>query len=196
MNAVVVRSSRRTDRPAIDRILTESWGEPRAAAHDRLYDLTTLPALVATRAVDPPDRAAATPDAGATPDAAAAPDAAAGERIVGVLTFDIQGDAIEVVSIDASPQWSGIGSTLLAAATDFGIAERLARLWLVTTNDNVDALRFYQRRGLRILAVHLDAVARSRMLKPSIPMIGAYGIPIRDEIVLGRDLPRAHANDH
>lgn len=186
MNDVVVRSSRRTDRPEIDRILTESWGEPRAAAHDRLYDLTTLPALVATRAAKRPY-----PDG-----AAAVNDPATGELIVGVLTFDVEGDAIEVISIDASPQWSGIGSTLLAAATEFGMAERLARLWLVTTNDNLDALRFYQRRGLRVLAVHPDAVARSRVLKPSIPLIGAYGIPIRDEIVLGRDLPRAQVNDH
>src|SRR5215475_6519659 len=93
VNGVVVRSSRRTDRPEIDRILTESWGEPRAAAHDRLYDLTTLPALVATRAADPPDRAGASRSSSAA------------EQVVGVLTFDIEGDAIEVVSIDASPPW-------------------------------------------------------------------------------------------
>ena len=64
----------------------------------------------------------------------------------------------------------------------------MARLLLVTTNDNIDALRFYQRRGLHILEVRPDGVARSREVKPSIPLIGSYGIPIRDEIVLGRDL--------
>ena len=58
------------------------------------------------------------------------------------------------------------------------------RLWLVTTNDNLDALRFYQRRGLRIVAVSPGAVDRSRALKPEIPRLGAYGIPLRDEIVL------------
>jgi hypothetical protein len=60
-------------------------------------------------------------------------------------------------------------------------------LWLVTTNDNLDALRFYQRRGFRITEVRLGAVDEARRtLKPGIPAIGASGIPIRDEIVLER----------
>jgi hypothetical protein len=59
------------------------------------------------------------------------------------------------------------------------------RLWLVTTNDNVDALRFYQRRGFRLHALHPGAVDRSRAtLKPEIPPLGAHGIPLRDELVL------------
>ncbi len=60
-----------------------------------------------------------------------------------------------------------------------------ARLWLITTNDNVDALRFYQRRGFELAALHRRAVDESRSrLKPEIPVAGAYGIPIRDEIEL------------
>ena len=59
------------------------------------------------------------------------------------------------------------------------------RLWVITTNDNVDALRFYQRRGFRLVRVHRGAVDRSRAsLKPEIPPVGAYGIPLRDEIEL------------
>lgn len=60
-----------------------------------------------------------------------------------------------------------------------------SRLWLVTTNDNVDALRFYQRHGFRLHALHPGAVDRSRAtLKPEIPPLGAHGIPLRDELVL------------
>ena len=62
--------------------------------------------------------------------------------------------------------------------------EGAKRLWLVTTNDNLDALRFYQRRGWRLSAVYPGSVVESRKIKPSIPEIGAYGIPIRDEIEL------------
>jgi hypothetical protein len=63
------------------------------------------------------------------------------------------------------------------------------RLWLITTNDNVDALRFYQRRGFRLAALHAGAVDRSRTrLKPEIPEIGDHGIPLRDEIELELDL--------
>jgi hypothetical protein len=57
-------------------------------------------------------------------------------------------------------------------------------VWLVTTNDNLDALRFYQRRGLRLVAVHAGAVDEARRLKPEIARVGEYGIPIRDEIEL------------
>jgi hypothetical protein len=58
----------------------------------------------------------------------------------------------------------------------------------VTTNDNLGALRFYQRRGLRLVALHVGAVAESRRLKPSIPEVGHDGIPIRDELELELEL--------
>ena len=56
------------------------------------------------------------------------------------------------------------------------------RAWLITTNDNLDAIRFYQRRGFTIATVHAGAIEQSRTIKPSIPLVGSYGIPIRDEI--------------
>ena len=60
------------------------------------------------------------------------------------------------------------------------------RLWLITTNDNLDALQFYQRRSFRIAAVHSNAAEQTRRLKPTIPLVGDHGIPIRDEIELER----------
>jgi ribosomal protein S18 acetylase RimI-like enzyme len=59
---------------------------------------------------------------------------------------------------------------------------------VITTNDNLDALRFYQRRGFRITKVHTDALKESRRLKSEIPETGLYEIPICDEIELERDL--------
>jgi ribosomal protein S18 acetylase RimI-like enzyme len=158
---ITVRRPTDADRPSVEAILRASWGELRVAASGRLYDLATLPTLIATD------------EAG----------------IVGILTYEIVGDQIEVVSIDATDRYHGVGTTLLEAAANVGVEGKLRTLWLVTTNDNLDALRFYQRRGLRIARVDVDGVARSRRLKPSIPMIGAYGIPIRDEIILARSLP-------
>jgi ribosomal protein S18 acetylase RimI-like enzyme len=171
-----VRRARPTDGPSIDAMFAATWGEPRVAARGRLYDLRTLPTLVATGAVV----AGSATNSGGTPEA--------DEQIIGVLTYEIDGGAIEVVSIEAATPHQGTGTALLAAAVDLGQAEGLARLLLVTTNDNIDALRFYQRRGLHILEVRPDGVARSREVKPLIPLIGSYGIPMRDEIVLGRDL--------
>jgi hypothetical protein len=51
-------------------------------------------------------------------------------------------------------------------------------------DDNTNALRFYQRRGMRLAGLHRDAIAGSRRLKPEIPETGADGIPIRDELEL------------
>jgi len=57
-------------------------------------------------------------------------------------------------------------------------------MFLITTNDNTHALRFYQNRNFVIAAIHINAIEKSRQLKPEIPLTGADGIPIRDEIEL------------
>ena len=57
-----------------------------------------------------------------------------------------------------------------------------SRTWLITSNDNVNAIRFYQRRGMRLVAVHRGAIDEARQLKPSIPLVGKHGIPIHDEL--------------
>jgi len=88
------------------------------------------------------------------------------------------------VTIDSLVEGQGVGTALIAAVAEAARASGCLRLWLVTTNDNVDALRFYQKRGFRLAALYPDAIAESRKLKPKIPPIGAHGIPIRDEIEL------------
>jgi ribosomal protein S18 acetylase RimI-like enzyme len=100
----------------------------------------------------------------------------------GLLTFRLDGDDAEIVYIETTTKFAGVGTALLDAFLKLAGGRRV---WLVTTNDNVDALRFYQRRGFRIGAVRLGAVddARAR-LKPAISPNGSYGIPIRDEIEL------------
>jgi ribosomal protein S18 acetylase RimI-like enzyme len=105
--------------------------------------------------------------------------------LLGVLTFRIDGADCEVSSLYVAAQWHGIGSALLEAAERDVRAAGCDRLWLVTTNDNVDALRFYQRRGFRLSQLHPGAVDASRAtLKPSIPEVGDHGVPLRDELVL------------
>jgi len=84
----------------------------------------------------------------------------------------------------------GAGSVLLAAATEVARKAGARRLWLITTNDNLDALALYQRRGFRLVAVRAGAVDRARLLKPSIPEVGEHGIPMHDELVLERLVER------
>jgi len=107
-------------------------------------------------------------------------------RIAGLLTYTIGPDGLEVVTLDAVVRRAGVGGALLAAAAELAPG----RLWLVTTNDNLDALRFYQRRGMRIVGVGVGAVDASRAVKPSIPLVGAYGIELHDELILELRPPR------
>jgi GNAT superfamily N-acetyltransferase len=112
-------------------------------------------------------------------------------QLLGMLTYvPGQGwEQCEVLTLHASQQWHGAGTALIEAVEQLAARRGCARLWVITTNDNVDALRFYQRRGFQLAAVHRGAVEDSRRrLKPDIPVTGAYGIPLRDEIELEKRL--------
>jgi GNAT superfamily N-acetyltransferase len=105
--------------------------------------------------------------------------------LAGVLTYVLDGDDCEVLTLHAAERWGGTGTALIEAVERLAADAGCARLWLITTNDNVDALRFYQRRGFRLAALHRGAVDDSRArLKPEIPRIGEHGIELRDELEL------------
>lgn len=105
-----------------------------------------------------------------------------GER-VGILTYRADDEGCEVAVLVALRRQGGIGSALLEALREEVGAS--ARLWVVTTNDNLEALRFYQRRGFILRALRPGAVDQAReSLKPSIGRIGEHGIPLRDELEL------------
>jgi ribosomal protein S18 acetylase RimI-like enzyme len=102
-----------------------------------------------------------------------------------VLTYVLDGDDCEVLTLHAAERFGGTGTALIEAVERLAADAGCARLWLITTNDNVDALRFYQRRGFRLVALHRGAVNDSRArLKPEIPRIGEHGIELRDELEL------------
>jgi GNAT superfamily N-acetyltransferase len=110
-------------------------------------------------------------------------------RIVGALSYVVDGACCEVLTLHAEFRRRGVGTALLAEAKRVATQAGCTRLWVITTNDNIDALRFYQRRGFRLAALHRGAVDESRVrLKPEIPEIGDYRIPLRDELELELDL--------
>ncbi len=106
-----------------------------------------------------------------------------GQRL-GLLTFRQEGDAMEVLTLDSLIPNQGTGSMLLDQLRSLAAHRKVARIWLITTNDNLDALRFYQRKGFDLCALHRNEVAKARQHKPSIPLRGSFGIPIRHEIEL------------
>jgi ribosomal protein S18 acetylase RimI-like enzyme len=101
---------------------------------------------------------------------------------VGLLTMRVEGDACEVVTLNSEREGEGIGTALLAAAIAKAREASLGRLFLVTTNDNLHAIRFYRRRGLALRAVYARSIEALRLLKPEIAQTGFHGIPIRDGI--------------
>jgi uncharacterized protein YhfF/GNAT superfamily N-acetyltransferase len=151
-----VRPAYPVDRPAVDAFLAARHSDAVARLGE-LVDARRHPALIAE--VD-------------------------GE-LAGVLTWVLRGRSMEVLTLHAARQWAGVGTALVSAGLRVAEASGARRLWLITTNDNVDALRFYQRRGFRLARAHVGAVDRSRAaLKSSIPETGDHGIPLRDELEL------------
>jgi len=101
---------------------------------------------------------------------------------VGLVTYEIIDDQCEIVTLDAFVKFSGVGTALLDEVKKNVKAKGCKRLWLITLNDNLDAIRFYHKRGMIISAIHINAMENSRKIKPAIARIGQYGIPLRDEI--------------
>jgi GNAT superfamily N-acetyltransferase len=154
-----VRALRDEERGWAAGIVSESWDET-VVSGGREHRPGRLPALVAE---------------------------ADGER-AGLATYLIEDGDCELVTLDALTVGGGIGAALVEALADTARAAGCTRLHLVTTNDNLPALRLYQRHGFVLAAVRLDGVAVSRRRKPQIPATGYAGIPIRDELVLERAL--------
>ena len=124
---------------------------------------------------------------GETIDASAIPALIAGDH-QGLATYRWNGRDAELVTINAVPAGAGAGSALIEALVTRLKAKGCTRLWVTTTNDNLSALRFYLRRGFRLIEVRPGAVDEARRLKPSISTVGQHGIPIHDEIELCRML--------
>jgi len=107
---------------------------------------------------------------------------------VGLLIYNILDEECEIVSLNSLKENIGIGTALLKEIERISTLKGCKRLWVITTNDNIDALRFYQKKGFKIVAIHLNALEQSRRLKPEIPFLGSNDIEIRDEIELEKTL--------
>lgn len=137
-------------------VIAEHWFGPYIVSRGRSIDTSDLPGLVAIQSGKP----------------------------VGLLTYQICGNACELVTLNALEQRSGIGSQLIQKLKQIAGQRGCVCIRLVTTNDNMHALRFYQRHGFVLTALHRDALEESRKLKAQIPTTGIDGIPLRDELEL------------
>ncbi len=156
IQAFTIRPLALADRAWLPALIRERWGGEVVVGHGAVYRPAELPGFVVE---------------------------AAGE-VVGLATYQIAGAGCELVTIDSLRPGQGIGMALLDHVHAAARAAGCRRAWLITTNDNLPALGFYQRRGYVLAALHRDAVAAARAIKPAIPLLGIGGIPIRDELEL------------
>jgi GNAT superfamily N-acetyltransferase len=140
----------------LEQFVLERWGAPTVVGHGRVFRVADLPGFVALEDREP----------------------------AGLVTYSIEDDACEIVTIDSVTEGMGIGSALVEAVARTARETGCRRLWLITTNDNLRLLRFAQRRGFSLVALRPNAVDESRKLKPEIPHLGLHGIPIKDELEL------------
>ncbi len=144
------------DRDWLAQLIADHWGSSMIVSRGVIHYAETLPGFVAVLQ----------------------------DERIGLVTYHLHGDACEIVSLDSMRAGIGVGTALIEAVRDVASRVGCSRLWLITSNDNLHALGFYQKRGFHLVAVHRNAIERSRKLKPQIPLIGEHGIPIRDEIEL------------
>jgi GNAT superfamily N-acetyltransferase len=156
MQDFVVRPLNADDREWVSGFMVEHWGADKVVSRGVVYYPSDLPGFVAERD---------------------------GEH-VGLVTFHVEGESCEIVTLDSVQESKGVGTALIEVVRDVARYSGCRRLWLITTNDNLNALRFYQKRGFVLVAVYRNALEVSRTMKPEIPLMGMDGIPLRDEIEL------------
>lgn len=136
-------------------VVTEQWGSPQIVSNNHLFEAIKLKGFIAFQKTEP----------------------------VGLILFSLDHRECEIVALYSSVVQQGVGTKLMNLVKEFAIKNNCKRVWLQTTNDNTQALRFYQKRGYTIAAIRINAIKAQREIKP-IPLTGNDGIPIRDEIEL------------
>jgi len=117
-------------------------------------------------------------------------------EIVGLITYHIENDAMEILTLNSTLEGARIGSSLMLNAIEATRRQDCKRVWLTTTNDNLRGIGFYQRLGFRMVKINLGVVDEARKVKPQIPTYGERGVRIQDEIVMELLIePSLHADD-
>jgi len=153
---MIIRPIILQDRSWINKYLIKEWASTNIVSREKIYDTKILPGFIALE----------------------------NNQYIGILTYRIERDECEIMTLNSIKEGIGIGSALLKHLLIFIKQENIKRVWLITTNNNWGAFRFYQKKGFVIKTIYPNAIEKSRQLKPQIPLVDSEGIPIRDEIEL------------
>lgn len=141
-------------RDQVIQFITMNWGAPKIVSRGKVHYIDQLPGYVVLDE----------------------------DQIIGLITYNIENDECEIVSLDSLVENKGIGSLLIERVETKAKTEGCSRVWLITSNDNSRAIRFYQKRGYDLKAIHRNSVNEARKLKPEIPLLGYDNIPIKHEL--------------
>jgi len=160
MKDIKIREITKNDTNWIIKFITENWGSDKIITRGKIYHVKDLPGFVIIQ----------------------------NKEIIALILYSTKGHNCEIISMNSKKQNKGLGTLLLNHIKEHAKKIGCIRLWLVTTNDNLSALRFYQKRGFIIKAIYPNAIDISRKLRPEIPLVGKDGVPLRDEIELEMSL--------
>ncbi|MFX3616992.1 MAG: GNAT family N-acetyltransferase [Sporolactobacillus sp.] len=157
MDKWIISEIHTEEKPLIRQLAKQNWGSSRMVVHGDVYDLADQSGFLARN----------------------------GEKILGMLTWrGAFKQEIELLSLDSFFENRGLGAALLNRLKELAVAKQATRIFLTTTNDNLLALRFYQKRGFTICGLRLNAVNKAREIKPEIPLKNEEGITIEHELDL------------
>jgi len=151
---VLVHEAQDSERAVVRDLFRRDFGRTQIIAFGEVMNVDAMPVLVATTY----------------------------EEVSGALAYRLFGDGLHIVALATDVMWqrSGVGGHLVAEAELLARRLFLARIVVTTTNDNLPALYFYQRRGYRFTALRPGAVLTHT---PDV-LPGFAGIPVRDEVQL------------
>ena len=165
-----IRPLERSDREWVAHFLDDRWGTTQIVSRGKAVYGHLLPGFMAERPIDGTDEGECEEEAEM--------------ENIGLVTIHVGENEIEIATLNSLTESVGVGSALVEAVEIWAREVSIERLWLVTTNDNLEALKFWQKRGYELVTVHRNAIVEARRIKPQIPITGLNGITIRDEIEL------------
>ena len=151
-----IRPLKKEDNDWVVKFLIENWGSTRQVAYGKPYQPSEHPGFAAIQNGAP----------------------------VGLITYQIRGGECQITILNSLAEKIGIGTALVDAVRVVATTAHCKSITVITTNDNMEALRFYQKRGFSLATLYRNAVEQSRKIKPEIPLTGQNGIQLQDEIEL------------
>lgn len=153
---ITLRRLTQHDLPRLRQIWKKNWGDEYMVIHGVVYRPEDLEGFIAYNGPD----------------------------CLGEITYLVHEGDCEIVTLDSECEGQGLGTRLINAVVEEARKQDCRRVFLITTNDNLNAMGFYQKRGFEMVRINRGAVDEARKIKPGIPLIGMNNIPLRDEIEL------------